>query len=79
MNMFLLKNALDVDIKNQQVLLFDKFSDGPYIELIIKAYAPVHGVKRHTQYSGKVLFKKLIFHLESPAGLIFPRVINYHY
>lgn len=51
-------------------------SVGPYKELIEKAYAPHHGVHRHQAKYGtkKVVFDKLIFHLESPAGLIFPKV-----
>ena len=60
----------------QQVLLFDKHLDGPYLELIKKAFSPNHPVTRHQAYKGKkVLFKRLIFHLESPAGLIFPKVV----
>ena len=45
--------------------------------MIKNAYSPNHPVIRHKDFNGKtVLFKKLIFHLESPAGLIFPRVAN---
>lgn len=77
MNMLLVDKVLDVDTSTQQVVLFDKFSNGPYIELIQKAYSPNNPVKRHTHYAGKkVRFKKLIFHLESNAGLIFPKVAN---
>ena len=45
------------------------------MELINKAFAPIHGVHRYQKYHGKkVVFQQLIFHLESPAGLIFPKV-----
>jgi hypothetical protein len=75
MNMLLVSHILDVNVSQQQVMLFDRFSDGPYIELIQKGYSPNHPVIRHTHYQRrKVLFKHLIFHLESPAGLIFPKV-----
>jgi hypothetical protein len=76
MNMFLVSKILGSDVSNQQVLLFDKHPDGPYKELIHKAFAPVHGVHRHhDKYSEqKVVFDTIIFHLESPAGLIFPKV-----
>lgn len=56
-------------------MLFDNFFDGPYKELMEKAYSPAHPLIRHQKYKNKkVMFKRLIFHLESPAGLIFPRV-----
>eukprot|EP01038_Epipyxis_sp_PR26KG_P005446 gene5446-7539_t len=75
MNMFLIGNALDTDFSDIQVMLFDKHYDGPYHELIQKAYSTNHPVLRHDYYQKKrVMFKKLIFHLESPAGLIFPKV-----
>lgn len=75
MNMFLVMSVLDVDPQRQRVVLFDKHLDGPYLELIQKAFSPSHPVGRHQQFNRKtVLFKRLIFHLESPAGLIFPKV-----
>lgn len=73
----------------QQVLLWDKFSDGPYAELIEKAFSSSSSsgnsgnnpagkkLLRHTSFGSKVvLFKHVVWHLESPAGLIFPRVAN---
>eukprot|EP01032_Pedospumella_encystans_P018298 gene18298-20835_t len=74
MNMLLVYRMLGLDEKEVQVMLFDRFSNGPYLELIQKAFSPQHPVLRHTYYKGKVLFKRLVFHLESPAGLIFPKV-----
>ena len=63
------------DLKKQQVMLFDKFSNGPYFDLIKKAFSPNYDVIDHIYYGRKkVKFTKLIFHLESPAGLIFPKV-----
>ena len=77
MNMYFVMSLLDIDPGEQQVLLMDKFTDGPYYELIKRAFSLNHPVIRHTHYGGQiVLFKHLVWHLESPAGLIFPRVAN---
>ena len=46
-------SALNND-DDMQVMLFDRFSDGPYHELIQKAFSPNHPVLRHTHYKGKV-------------------------
>jgi len=73
--MFLVQHILGLSSAEQRVVLFDKHPDGPYTELINKAFAPVHGVHRKEFFSGKkIKFKRLLFHLESPAGLIFPKV-----
>lgn len=54
-----------------------RFADGPYAELIKKAFSPSHPLTRPTTYrNGVVMFKRLVFHLESPAGLIFPKVTD---
>ncbi len=75
MNMYLVKSVLGLDLAAVQVMLLDRHPDGPYHELISKAFSPNHPVIRHQHYRGKkVLFKRLVFHLESPAGLIFPKV-----
>ena len=37
-------------------MLFDRFSNGPYLELIQKAFSPQHPVLRHTHYKGKVQY-----------------------
>jgi len=77
MNMFLVQSALGLNPHDVQVVLFDKHTDGPYYDLIHRAYGPNHPILRHTDFNNKkVLFKRLVFHLESPAGLIFPKVAN---
>lgn len=77
MNMLLVARALNIDVQQQQVVLFDNHPDGPYTDLIKTAYSPKHPLLRVSEFGNKVvLFKHLIFHLESPAGLIFPRVAN---
>lgn len=52
-----------------QTVLWDRHPDA-FIDLI-RAFGPV---RRPSDFGGRVLFKKLIFHLESPAGIIFPKV-----
>ena len=77
MNMFVVDNVIGVDPADQQVLLWDKHPDGPYLDLIQKAYAGGKKALRHQSFAGKkIMFRKLIFHMESPAGLIFPKVAN---
>jgi hypothetical protein len=62
MNMFLVANVLDLPMDDLQVMLFDKFSDGPYLELIQKAYSRNHPVIRHQAYSGKKVRKPVEEH-----------------
>jgi hypothetical protein len=73
-NMFLVQQILQLDVNEQQILIFDKHQDYQYLELYEKAFAPVHNVHRFQEKYGsqKVMFTKLIFHLESPASLLFP-------
>jgi hypothetical protein len=69
--------ALDLSPSEMQVMLFDRHSDGPYVELLQRAFSGGRPPIRKEKYgNGKVLFRKLVFHLESPAGLIFPKVYN---
>ena len=75
MNMYLVMTALGIHPRDQQLMLFDRHIDGPYLELFQKAFSPEHPVLRAGAYRSKrVLFKRLVFHLESPAALIFPKV-----
>lgn len=77
MNMYLVMNILGLSASEQQVILLDSHPDGPYMDLIKRAYSPNHAVLRPSDYGSKtVLFKHIVFHLESPAGVIFPRVAN---
>lgn len=55
MNMLLVYKALGLKAEDVQAMLWDKFADGPYYELISKAYSPKHPVLRHTHYRGKVI------------------------
>ena len=75
-NMFLVHLILGGDlISQQQVVLMDRFSNGPYFELIQKSFSPSHAVLRHSDFNKKtILFRRLIFHLESPAALTHPEV-----
>ncbi len=74
-NMHLVSHILEERVQEQQVMLFDRHKDGPYTELISKAFGGGRELLRPDHYGKRrVLFKKLVFHLESPAGLIFPKV-----
>jgi len=48
--MFLVKSVLQSKTDNMQVMLFDKHPDGPYLELIQKAFANSKPVLRHQHY-----------------------------
>lgn len=77
MNIYFVMSLLNINPNNQQIMLWDKFSTGPYEELIKNAFSSNFPILRHTHYKNKkILFKHIIWHLESPAGLIFPRVAN---
>lgn len=54
MNMLLVYRSLGLEHDNTQVVLFDKFQDGPYHELIQAAFSAKHPVLRHSHYQGKV-------------------------
>ena len=67
-NMFTVYKALSLSYSETQVVLFDRFADGPYAELIQKAFSRERPLKRHGDYGGRtVLFERLVFHLESPG------------
>ncbi len=74
MNVYLIKLITGMDFKDVQVMLYDRHPDGPFTELIKQAYSPNHDIIRASHYKGIVKFDQLVFHLESPAGLIFPKV-----
>lgn len=53
MNMHLIQRILNLDWKTVQVMLFDKHPNGPFMDLINKAYCPKFGTIRHNHYSHK--------------------------
>ncbi|RYH27486.1 hypothetical protein EON65_13285 [archaeon] len=65
MSMFIVARMLQQDIHTQQVMLFDLHPNGPYMDLIHKAFSPSEMPFRfYDKYRGKaVLFKKLVWHL----------------
>ena len=54
MNMLLVYKVLGLSAEETQVLLWDRFGDGPYHDLIQRAFSAKHSVLRHTHYKGKV-------------------------
>ncbi|GMI43178.1 hypothetical protein TrCOL_g12197 [Triparma columacea] len=72
-NMHMVMEGMGIDRAN--VLLFDLMPDGPFKEMIDVAFSKGGKSKRKEEYGeDKVTFRKLIFHLESPAGIIFPKI-----
>jgi hypothetical protein len=61
MNMFLVSTVLGLSFKDTQVMLFDKHIDGPFLELIRKAFSPNHEVIRHEHFKGKKVSFRFIF------------------
>ena len=65
------------DWASTRTLLWDRMPDGPFRELIERAYSKRGGARvgRAADFGGRtVLFSRLVFHLESPAGIVFPKV-----
>ena len=56
------------------VILFDLMPDGPFKEMIDMAYGGGKSRRKEDYSGGKVLFRQVVFHLESPAGIIFPKI-----
>eukprot|EP00615_Pteridomonas_danica_P000535 CAMPEP_0114336026 /NCGR_PEP_ID=MMETSP0101-20121206/5439_1 /TAXON_ID=38822 ORGANISM="Pteridomonas danica, Strain PT" /NCGR_SAMPLE_ID=MMETSP0101 /ASSEMBLY_ACC=CAM_ASM_000211 /LENGTH=554 /DNA_ID=CAMNT_0001467825 /DNA_START=184 /DNA_END=1848 /DNA_ORIENTATION=- len=74
-NIYNVAQILGLDFNALQVALFDRHFDGPFYELISRAFSPNHPLKRIGDYNGKVVqFEHVIWHLESPAGIVFPKV-----
>jgi len=73
LNVLLVGLILGLDFRELQVVLFDKHKDGPFFDLIETAFSPNHPLKRPKDYKGVVLFRRLVWHLESPAGIVFPK------
>lgn len=74
-NLFNVAQILGLDFEELQVVLFDKHFDGPFYDLISTAFSPNHKLKRIGDYRNKVVkFEHLVWHLESPAGIVFPKV-----
>ena len=75
MNAFLVGRVLELDWSATRTLLWDGHGDGPFKELIQRSFSPTYQLQRPSDYKGKkVKFPRLIFHLESPAGIVFPKV-----
>ena len=74
--MELIYSGLGLTKETTNVILFDKNPDGPFHDLIRHSFT-TNDVKRAADYNnGIVTFKKLVWHLESPAGIVFPKVAD---
>ena len=58
--------------------MFDKQIDGPFLELVQVAFSRNRPLKRAADYRGVVRFSEVVWHLESPAGLVFPQIGGKH-
>ena len=75
--MELVYTALKLDKKTKpSVILFDKNPDGPFVELIRNGFSG-EDLKRSRDFgTDTVTFKEIVWHLESPAGIVFPKVAD---
>jgi hypothetical protein len=53
MNIYLVLSILELTTVDLQLLLMDRYPDGPYIELMRKAFSPNHLVSRISDYKGE--------------------------
>ena len=82
LNLYLVSRILRLDLEQLQVVLFDKHFDGPFHDLIQTAFSPSKPLKRAADYriiqrnagARGVVFDHVVWHLESPAGIVFPKV-----
>uniref|UniRef100_A0A7S3JQK9 EGF domain-specific O-linked N-acetylglucosamine transferase n=1 Tax=Aureoumbra lagunensis TaxID=44058 RepID=A0A7S3JQK9_9STRA len=75
LNAFLVGQVLNLDWHQVHLLLWDRHPDGPFFDLIQRSYSKKQQIYRPQNFgSKKVRFEHLIFHLESPASIIFPKV-----
>lgn len=78
LNMELVYQGLNLNKDDTQVVLLDRNPDGPFFEMIQNAFTtPNKPLKRAANYNNKkIVFDKVVWHLESPAGIVFPKVGN---
>jgi hypothetical protein len=75
MNMFFVQQALNLDPNATKIVFLDNHPDYASNDIFRTAYSPKHPLLHVDHFQRKrVLFSKLIFHLESPAALVFPEV-----
>lgn len=74
MNAYLVGLAAGLDWRRTRTLLWDRHPDGPFIDLITRAFSGVGPLGRAHDLPGPVVFDRVVFHLESPAGIVFPKV-----
>ena len=72
LNMHTVYTALNLPASTSLVL-FDKHPDGPFYDMIEKVFSSTP-LRRSSDFSGRVKFSQLVFHMESPASIIFQKV-----
>lgn len=73
LNAYLVGKVLRLDWRKVRTMLWDRHPDGPFRDLIAKAYSGAGPLGRASEL-GLAHFDHVIFHLESPAGIVFPKV-----
>mmetsp|Transcript_12191 Transcript_12191/g.24790 ORF Transcript_12191/g.24790 Transcript_12191/m.24790 type:complete len:597 (+) Transcript_12191:148-1938(+) len=72
LNMHTVYTALELPTSTS-VVLFDKQPDGPFYDMIETVFSSKN-LRRKADFQGRVKFSKLVFHMESPASIIFQKV-----
>lgn len=70
LNAYLVSRVLGSDRSDWVTVLFDRMPDFAYASLIEKTFSRRGPPRRAADYGGRVRFETLVFHLESPAGIV---------
>mmetsp|Transcript_1941 Transcript_1941/g.6379 ORF Transcript_1941/g.6379 Transcript_1941/m.6379 type:complete len:398 (-) Transcript_1941:27-1220(-) len=70
LNAYLVSRVLGSDRSDWVTVLFDRMPDFAYTSLIEKTFSRRGPPRRAADYGGRVRFETLVFHLESPAGIV---------
>ena len=69
------KHILNMDFENLKVILFDRHVNGPFFDMIQRAFSPNFPLTRAQDYKNQIIqYDTLIWHLESPASVIAPYI-----
>ena len=70
LNAYLVSRVLGSDRSDWVTVLFDRMPDFAYTSLVEKTFSRRGPPRRAADYGGRVRFETLVFHLESPAGIV---------
>eukprot|EP00968_Pinguiococcus_pyrenoidosus_P003067 scaffold180_cov311-Pinguiococcus_pyrenoidosus.AAC.49 len=76
-NLYIVSRFLGLSPASTRALLFDTHPDYPYVDLIHDAFAAAKPLARAADFGGaKVLFRRLVWHLESPGSIVNPSMMD---